>query len=177
MVLQQHLEYIAFPAGFNLFIPVLFRFAVTDGAIDKPAEFACPKFPGRAVLFLLGRAFVHNPALLYVFFSLFFLGNQEKNLALYMGRHDPPALLIAVYGLDGCAQQLRHLFLCLVQFFSKGFKLITGHHRLRSTPCASLSPRRDILLLRRVIPGDRMAARGWKIQYLRNAAMLANYRN
>jgi hypothetical protein len=62
-----------------------------------------------------------------------FPGDQEKELPFDIGRYPAPALLIAVNGLDRCAQKLGQFFLGFSETFSEGgeFGIFhgTGHKR------------------------------------------------
>jgi len=76
----------------------LLALAFTDGAVYEPAEFACLKFPSRAMFTALGRAFFYGPTGFkdFIASSGSGSGEQKKNLPLRMGWNITPALLIAV---------------------------------------------------------------------------------
>jgi hypothetical protein len=60
---RQHAsEYVAMPAQFHFFLPSLLHLALTDGAINKPAEVASLKFPCRTISLNLSRALSYHPA-------------------------------------------------------------------------------------------------------------------
>ena len=113
--LFNRLQNLTRPAYLHLFLPIFVNSAVTNSSVNKPTKFSGFKFPCRALFFLLGRAFFYNPTRLAYFRFPSHIGNQEKHLSLHMGRYISPALFIAVYGLDGCPEQLGHLLLCLVE--------------------------------------------------------------
>jgi hypothetical protein len=118
---------IAGSANFHLFFPFFVGSAAADGSIDKPAKLACLKLPCGACFFLFGRAFFNGPARFLGLIGASSSGEQKKHLPFNMRRHGSPALLVAVYGLDGYPQKLRHLLLRFVQVFPKFCKFLTVH--------------------------------------------------
>lgn len=52
--LKNALENLTGAANFHFFIPGAVNVAVAYGSVDKPAKISAFKFPGRALLFLLG---------------------------------------------------------------------------------------------------------------------------
>jgi hypothetical protein len=113
--LKDAIENLAGAANFHLIIPTFVNAAVTDRTIDKPAQIAAFKFPGGTLFLLLRRAVFNSPAGFAAFAAAIFARQQKVHLPLNSRRYRPPALFIAVNGLQGGPQQLRHLFLGFVQ--------------------------------------------------------------
>jgi hypothetical protein len=109
--LKHTCENITGTANFHFFVPVAANFAVAYGAIYKPAKVSAFKFIGRALLFLFGGAVFYFPAGFIAVYAFLFAGDQKVHLSFHSRRNGAPALLIAVDGFQGCAQQLGHLFL------------------------------------------------------------------
>lgn len=85
--------------------------ALTDSAVDEPAKCASAEFIGRALVFTFLGAMLYGPAVFYRGISCSMSGEQKVDLALDMGRDRAPPLLVAVYRLDGTAQQLGNFLL------------------------------------------------------------------
>jgi hypothetical protein len=140
-------QYIAGSANFHLFFPFFVGCAAANGSVDKPAKLACLKLPRGACFLLFGGAFFNGPAGFLVFIGTSSSGEQKKHLPFDMRRHGSPALFIAVYGLDGYPQKLRHLLLSFVQVFPKFCKFLTVHKFLplfRPSGCGKiLQAKRD----------------------------------
>jgi hypothetical protein len=96
-------------------------------AVDKPAEMACVEFPCRAGLPSWGRAAPNIPATTAFPAAPSFKSLQKKGLSLHMRRDLPPTLLKALNGLERGSQELPHLFLGLLKFFTESLKLFTIH--------------------------------------------------
>ncbi len=131
--LKQVRKYFTRTANLHLLFPVLAYRALTNGAVDKPAEISGLKFPGRTTFPLVARTFFNNPARLFGFIVLAHHGDQEKHLPFHMGRHRPPSLLVALDSLAGGSEQLGHLSLGLVQRISVMAKFFTVHGPYRET--------------------------------------------
>ena len=63
-------KHFAGSANLHLVLPAGLDLAFTDGTVYKPAEIPGPELPGRALLALLGGAFLDYPAGLAVFTAL-----------------------------------------------------------------------------------------------------------
>ena len=98
-MLQHGSQHLTRSADLHLFFPIIANLTFAYCPINKPAQFAGLKFPGRTFLFLLRGTFFNQPARFSVFPVLFQSGNQEKHLPLNIGRDGSPALLVAVDGL------------------------------------------------------------------------------
>jgi hypothetical protein len=101
--------------------------SVAYRAVDEPAEMACVEFPRRAGIPGLGRTAPNIPAATDLLADSSLQGLQEENLALHVRRHLPPTLLKALNCLKRCSQELPHLLLGLVKFFTESLKLFTVH--------------------------------------------------
>ena len=125
--LQHCLKNITRPARCHLFLPGFMNGAFTNGTIDKPAERTGLKFPGRALGLSIRGTFFNYPAWFQAFPVFLYSGNQEKHLALHMGRYGSPALFITVYSLNGRSQKLGHLKLGLTKYLTVLLKFFAFH--------------------------------------------------
>lgn len=57
-----------------------------------------------------------------------------------MDRNRPPALFVAMDGLDGDTKKLRHLFLCFLQFFAQCAELFVRHYHIPFSGKRSQTP-------------------------------------
>ena len=55
-------EHVTGTADFHFVVPVFVNVAIANRTVDKPAEVAALKFPGRTPLFLIGRTVFQFPA-------------------------------------------------------------------------------------------------------------------
>jgi hypothetical protein len=117
--IQQWLKHLAASACAHLFIPIPLYGSFTDGSVDKPAQITGLKFPRWAPFLAFERTLYYGPARLMPFTGPLFHRDQKKDLPLHMDRHLSPSLLIAVYSLNGCSEQLSHLPLRLTQFLTE----------------------------------------------------------
>jgi hypothetical protein len=109
-----------------LFRPTPMNFPLTTGAADKPAQVPDLKFPRRAFFPVLQTTALHVPAGAEVLRS-FFHGQQKEYLPLYMGRYPAPPLLETLNRPEGNSQQLRHLFLRLLEPLAEQRKFFGVH--------------------------------------------------
>jgi hypothetical protein len=107
--------------------PVLLFFSLTNRSVNEPADSPGLKFPRRALFFSLSGAFFSNPTGFQALLPPPSPENKEKHLSLHMGRDRSPPLFIAVYSFNGCAEQLPHLLLGLLEACSKISKLFAIH--------------------------------------------------
>ena len=70
--LKNACEYFTGAACFHFVVPVFVNAAVANRTVDKPAEIAAFKFPGRTLLFLIGRTVFQFPARFAVFRTVAF---------------------------------------------------------------------------------------------------------
>jgi hypothetical protein len=91
---------------------------MTYRPVDKPAEMPALKLPRRALLPCFYRAVFNIPAGLMRTFSGGFLCQEKQHLPFDMDRNLSPALLKALYSLEGCTEQLGHLTLRLSEYAS-----------------------------------------------------------
>lgn len=111
----------------SLYLPLAY------GSVDKPAEFPALKLPCRALLSGLHRASLNDPAGLLLLLSGILLGEEKQHLSLDIYWNVPPALLKALYGLEGGSEQIRHLLLGLPQAASYSTKFMSIHYDLLLT--------------------------------------------
>jgi len=97
--LQQRRQNLTRPANLHFLVPILLNHTITYGPTDKPAEPSSLKLPGRTVFLSLRRTLIYNPARLPAFMAPPHPGDEEKKLALRMGRHISPSLLVAMDSL------------------------------------------------------------------------------
>ena len=74
--------------------------------------------------FLIRGAFFYGPAGFDFFILFLFSGEQEEHLPFRMDRDPSPSLFVAVYSLEGSAQQFSHLLLRLAQFLTNVYKFL-----------------------------------------------------
>jgi hypothetical protein len=122
------LKYAALPAAVHFGFPAPVDFAMANGAIDKPAQFAALKFPGRTRLASGRGAFGGNPAAFGSGLQMGGLGRQKEKLPLYMNRYITPSLLKALDGLQRYPQKIADLALGFDQQLSDDgkFSFIQG---------------------------------------------------
>lgn len=82
------------------------------------------KFPGGALFFDCAEFLL--PAGGQAVFSAPLIDQQKVELSLDMGGDSAPSLFIAVYCLQGHAEQFRQLFLCLTKLFSGKTEFFLG---------------------------------------------------
>ena len=116
--LHQGYQDLTCSANLHFFLPIFLNRTFTNCSINKPAELSSLELPCRALFFDLRGAILYDPARLLAFFDPPHSGDQEKNLPFYIGRHRSPPLLIAGHSLNRRSEQLGHLLLRLVQFFT-----------------------------------------------------------
>ncbi len=85
------------------------------------------EFPRGAGIPSLGSTAPNIPAGVDPLYNPSLEGLQEKDLPLHVRRYLPPTLLKALNGLKRCSQELPHLFLGLLKFFTESLKLFTVH--------------------------------------------------
>ena len=86
---------------------------MTYRPVDEPAEVTTLKLPRRALLPGFYWALFNVPTGLMRTFSGGFLCQEKQHLPFDMDRNLSPALLKALYGLEGRTKQLGHLALSL----------------------------------------------------------------
>ena len=128
---QQFGKYFTGPANLHLFLPVRLHLTFTDGSVYEPAKITGLELPGRASLPLAGGAFLDCPAGSAVPAILTLSRNQKIHLPFHIRWYGSPGLLVTVDRLDRGAEQLRHLFLGLVQLLTKTDELFAVHGEFR----------------------------------------------
>jgi hypothetical protein len=108
------------------FRPGPMNLPLTTGAADKPAQVPDLKFPRRAFLPVLQATALDLPAGAQVLRS-FFHGQQKEHLPFHMGRYPAPPLLETLNRPEGNSQQLRHLFLRLLEPLAEQRKFFGVH--------------------------------------------------
>jgi hypothetical protein len=98
-------------ADIHLLAPAFLRQALANRSVDEPAEMPRPELPCRAILSSLHRAFFDQPTGSMSIRKGLLQGKKQQRLAFGMDRYLSQALLKALDGSDGYAQQLGHLFL------------------------------------------------------------------
>ncbi len=89
------------------------------------------KLPCRALFLAFGRTFFYSPTGFLLTGVVSLSGDQEKDLSLHMTWHLSPPLLVAMYSLNGCAEQFGHLFLGLVECLTGLCEFFAVHRCLR----------------------------------------------
>ena len=130
-VSQQVRKYFTRPANHHLLIPTLLYNSFTDGSVYKPAKISGLELPGRTLFLLVGGTLLYHPARFAAFTIFSQPGEKEKHLSFHRGRHWSPCLFVAVDSLYRGSEQLRHLLLGLVQFFTEMDELFTVHGEFR----------------------------------------------
>ena len=105
--------------------------ALTNGAVNKPAEVAHLELPCRTLTLQLKGALFLDPTGLLIFRASIDPGEQEIEMPLRMNRDGPPSLFVTMNGLNRSPKQLRHLFLRLVQPLSDGHEFLAVHYLLQ----------------------------------------------
>jgi hypothetical protein len=108
----------------HLLFPALLRFSLADRSVDEPAEMPELEFPRRTLAFLLNRAFSYVPAPAFRSPPRIAVSEKKQHLSLDMNRDFSPALFKALHSFKRSSQQLRHLFLGLVQLASNPEKFL-----------------------------------------------------
>ena len=96
ILFNQRRKNLAIPADANFLFIRCFAGALTQGAVQKPAEMTALKLPGRAIFFFL--TFLLFPAGDEFRIPASLLDEEEEQLTFNMGRDRPPPLLVAVDG-------------------------------------------------------------------------------
>jgi hypothetical protein len=122
------LKYPALTAAFHFRFPAAVDVAMTNGPIDKPAQFAVLKFPGRTGLAAGLGAAGGDPAALWFYLQLGGFGLQKEKLPFNMDRYIAPPLLKALDGLQRYPQEMTDLALGFGQKLSDDgkFSFIQG---------------------------------------------------
>jgi hypothetical protein len=120
-------------ALFDLFTPTFMGLSLTKGPGNEPAQVAGLEAPGRAVLFPLLRTTGLGPARPFLSGAGMAVMDQKQDLAGHVFRDIPPALFIAVHGLQGNGQKPGQFLLGQAQLFSimDQFLVVHGKWDLR----------------------------------------------
>jgi len=102
-------------------------YSLAEGPADKPAKVPAPKLPGGAVKFLIRWTIFDRPADYGPAVGISMPGIKKEDLPFNTARDFSPALLVAVYGFDGQAEQSGHIPLRLPDFLSKTCEFPGGH--------------------------------------------------
>ena len=112
------MEDLTLTADFHLFLPTPLDLAVAYGPVDKPAKMPELEFPSRAVFPPFSLAILNGPAPPVFPFFWDMMGQQKQGLPFHVRWNSSPALLKALYGLQGNSQQLSHLALGFSQMMT-----------------------------------------------------------